>query len=53
MWNPTQIYFIEVMESVQRAFTKRVNEISKLSYTERRIFNLELLELRKSRYDTI
>ena len=42
------------MESVQRALTKRVKSISKLSYTERLdIFNLEPLELRRLRYDLV
>ena len=54
IWNPKQVYFIDLLESVQRAFTKRVKAISKLSYTERlAIFNLEPLELRRLRYDLV
>ena len=54
IWNPTQVYSIDLIESVQQAFTKRVKAISKLSYTERLgIFNLEPLELRRLRYDLI
>lgn len=54
IWNPKQVHFIDLLESVQRAFTKRVKAISKLSYTERlAIFNLEPLELRRLRYDLV
>ena len=54
IWNPTQVYFIDLLESVQRAFTKRVQAISNLSYTERLgIFSLEPLELRRLRYDLV
>jgi hypothetical protein len=45
---------INLMESVQWAFTKRVRAISKLSYTGRfRVFNLEPLELHRLRYDLV
>ena len=50
----SNVYFIDLTESVQQSFTKRVEAISKLSYTERLdIFNLEPLELRRLRYDLI
>ena len=48
------VYLIDLMENVQRAFTKHVKAISKLSYIERLgIFNLEPLELRRLRYDLV
>ena len=54
IWNPTRVYFINLLESIQRAFTKYVEAISKLSYTKRLgIFNLEPLELRRLRYDLV
>ena len=54
IWNPTHVYLIDLMENVQRAFTKHVKAISKLSYIERLgIFNLEPLELRRLRYDLV
>ena len=49
-----QVYFNDLLESVQRTFTKCVKAISKLSYAERlAIFNLEPLELRRLRYDLV
>jgi ribonuclease P/MRP protein subunit RPP40 len=54
IWNPTHVYLIDLMENVQRAFTKHVKAISKLPYIERLgIFNLEPLELRRLRYDLV
>jgi hypothetical protein len=54
IWNPTQIQLIDLLESVQRCFTKRVAAISKLSYAERLgIFDLQPLELRRLRYDLV
>ena len=54
IWNPTQVYFTDLLESVQRGFTKRVKAISKLTYSERLgIFHLEPLELRRLRYDLV
>jgi hypothetical protein len=54
IWNPKQVYFIDLLEGVQRAFTNRVKAISNLSCTERLgIFNLEPLELRRLRHDLV
>jgi len=54
IWNPTHVYLIDLMENVQRAFTKRVKALSQLSYIERLgIFSLESLELRRLRYDLV
>jgi hypothetical protein len=54
VWNPTQKYLINLLEKVQRSFTKRIPSISHLSYTDRlSALNLELLELRRLRFDLI
>jgi hypothetical protein len=34
VWNPTQFYLIDLIESVQRKFTKRIPSLSKLSYIQ-------------------
>jgi len=50
-WNATQVYFTDLLESVQRGFTKRVKATSNLPYIVRLdIFNLEPLEVRRLRY---
>jgi hypothetical protein len=38
IWNPTQVYFTDLPESVRRGFTKRVKAISKLTYSEVLVF---------------
>ena len=54
IWNPTQVHLIDLIESVQRGFTKRVKALAQLPYLERlTIFDLEPLELRRLRYDLI
>ncbi len=54
VWSPCLIYLIELLESVQRKFTKRIPSISKLTYAERlAAMNLETLELRRLRFDLI
>jgi hypothetical protein len=35
VWNPSFIYLIDVIENVQRNFSKRIQSISSLSYLER------------------
>jgi hypothetical protein len=35
VWNPTKSYLIDLVESVQRKFSKRIILLSKLPYTER------------------
>ena len=52
VWNPSVKYLIDLLENVQRKFTKRINSISHLSYLERlSILNLEPLELRRLKAD--
>jgi hypothetical protein len=54
VWNPNLIHLIDLIENVQRNFTKRIPSISSLSYAERlAILDLELLELRRLRFDLI
>lgn len=54
VWNPSAKYLIDLLENVQRKFTKRINSISHLSYPERlSILNLESLELRRLKTDLI
>ena len=48
VWNPSHKQFIDLIENVQRRFTKRIPAISALDYLERlAIINLEPLELRR------
>ena len=45
---------IDLLESVQRKFCKRIPSISKLDYTDRiAILNFETLELRRLRFDLV
>jgi hypothetical protein len=54
VWNPDFICLIDLIEKVQRNFTKRIPSIASLSYPERlAILDLELLELRRLRFDLI
>jgi hypothetical protein len=54
VWNPSVKYLIDLLENVQRKFTKRINSISHLPYLERlSILNLEPLELRRLKTDLI
>jgi ribonuclease P/MRP protein subunit RPP40 len=54
VWNPCAKYLIDLIESVQRNFTKRIPSLTSLSYAERiAILNLETLELRRLRFDLI
>jgi hypothetical protein len=54
VWNPSLIHLIDLLESVQRNFTKRIAYISSRTYPERlAIMNLELLELRRLRFDLV
>ena len=54
IWNPSHKYLIDLIEHVQRRFTKRIPSISSLSYHERlAMINLESLELRRLRYNLI
>lgn len=52
LWSPTLKKYIDQIENVQRRFSKRIPEISHLSYFERlKRLNLETLELRRLRFD--
>jgi hypothetical protein len=54
VWNPDHLYLIDLLEGVQRDFTKRIPSISTSSqtYSERlALLNLEPLELRRLRAD--
>ena len=54
IWNPTHVYLIDTIESVQRTFTKRIKILAHLTYPERlSILNLEPLELRRLHYDMV
>lgn len=54
VWNPSPKYLIDLIENVQRKFTKRIHSISHLSYLERlSVLNLEPLELRRLKFDLI
>ena len=54
IWNPSHKNLINLIEHVQRRFTKRIPSISLYSYPERlAIIDLESLELRRLRFDLI
>ena len=49
---PTMKKYIDQVENVQRRFSKRIPELSNLTYSERlKRLNLETLELRRLRFD--
>ena len=52
IWNPSEIYLIDMIENIQREFSRRIPSITDLSYRDRlEKLNLEPLELRRLRYD--
>ena len=52
IWNPTEIYLIDLIENVQREFSRRIPSLSELSYRDRLTkLNLEPLEQRRLRHD--
>ena len=54
IWNPTEIYLIDLIENVQRHFTKNIPSLANLSYKERLSrLNLEPLELRRLHFDLV
>jgi hypothetical protein len=54
VWSPNLIHLIDLIENVQRNFTKRLPSLSSLPYTERlALLDLDLLELRRLRFDLI
>lgn len=54
IWNPSEIYLIDLIERVQRSYTKRIQSLSELSYQERLAkLKLESLEFRRLKFDLI
>jgi hypothetical protein len=54
VWNPHLIHLTDLIENVQRNFSKRIPSLSSLSYPERlALLDLEPLELRRLRFDLI
>ena len=54
VYSPHFLYLIDLIENVQRNFTKRLSGLSNMSYAERLIVcNLEPLELRRIRTDML
>ena len=54
IWNPTELYLIDLIERVQRSFTKRIQPLSKLFYQGRLAkLKLDSLEIRRLRFDLI
>jgi hypothetical protein len=54
VWSSSLLCLIELLESVQRSFSKRLPSLSSLTYTERLVvLNVETLELRRLRFDLI
>ena len=54
IWNPTEIFLIDLIENVQRHFTKNIPSIANLPYKERLVrLNLEPLELRRLHFDLV
>jgi hypothetical protein len=54
VWNPYLVHLINLLESVQRRFTKRIPSISNFTYAERLAYlNLDTLELRRLRFDLV
>jgi hypothetical protein len=52
VWSPCTIQLIDLLESVQRNFSKRIPSLSIYPYAERlAILNLDTLELRRLRFD--
>jgi hypothetical protein len=52
IWNPSPIFLIDLIEHVQRNFSKRIPSLSSLPYPERlALLDLEPLELRRLRFD--
>jgi ribonuclease P/MRP protein subunit RPP40 len=51
VWNPNFIHLIDLIENVQRNFSKRIPSLSSLPYAERlALLDLKLLELRRLRF---
>lgn len=54
IWSPTEIYLIDLIEKVQRRFSKCFPSLSSMTYTDRlSALKLEPLELRRLHFDLI
>ena len=54
IWSPTEIYLIDLIEQVQRYFTRNIPALNELSYEDRlAAINLKFLELRRLHFDLI
>ena len=54
VWSPTEIYLIDLIEQVQRYFTRNIPAIKESPYSDRlSALNLQLLELRRLHFDLI
>jgi hypothetical protein len=54
IWSPSHVFLIDLIESVQRKFTKRIPCLSSLCYADRLTrIALEPLELRRLRFDLL
>ena len=54
VWNPRLIHLTDLIENIQRNFSKRIPSLSSLSHPERlALLDLEPLELRRLRFDLI
>jgi hypothetical protein len=54
IWNPHEIFLIDLIENVQRNFTKNIPYLNHLSYHDRLAkIKLEALELRRLHFDLI
>ena len=51
VWNPSKIEDIKTVESIQRSFTSKIEEVKDLSYWERiKEMNIMSLQRRRERY---
>lgn len=54
VWSPREIYLIDLLEKVQRYFSRSIPSISHLTYPDRlSVLHLESLEIRRLRFDLI
>ena len=54
IWSPTLIKYIDLIENVQRSFTRRIPVLKNFSYPERLTnLDIESLELRRLKFDLL
>jgi len=52
LWSPNLVYLIDLIESVRRKFTKRINSLASVTYSNRlNLPNLQPLKLRRLHLD--